>query len=351
MLEVRTFDGDAHEIARFTQEVWRTSYYRKVPTPVWDENYFDWQLLSERPGGSDYLVAAYEGGKLVGSLFAEEFKFRLREEEFKGAFSSWLTVHPDYRRRGLGKQLAEEQCRRLLERDAKFLLGFGIKSKNSSGPKFWASFSEKTVLLGQVGLWIRMLDHRAVSEWDVSLFNRLGSRLLGVVQRKPSASRQPTSIRCYRPDDLPACLELINNKLDEVDMGCVWSAARLAHQLDYKGIPSTLVAESSGRVAGLINYYKLTLLGRSYLEAAVIDHFVTDNLTWRERSDLLETALAQMQAEGIKLALTLRLPTSPNSLLLANGFIPLLPEHEVICYRADKSFCLDKAKRLYVYLR
>lgn len=351
MFEVRTFDGDAREIARFTQDVWRASYHRKVPTPVWDENYFDWQLLSERPGGSDYLVAAYDQGKLVGSLFAEEFHFRLREEEFKGAFSSWLTVHPDYRRRGLGKQLAEEQCRRLLERDAKFLLGFGIKRKTSSGPKFWASFSDKTVLLGQVGLWIRVLDHRAVSEWDVSLLDRLGSRLLGVVQRRPPAPRQTTSIRNYRPDDLPACLELVNNKLEEVDLGCVWSASRLAHQLQYKGIPSTLVAESGGRVAGLINYYKLTLLGRTYLETAVIDHCVTDDLTWRERSDLLATALAQMKSEGIKMALTLRLPTSPSSLLLANGFIPLPPEYEVICYRADKSFSLDRAKRLYVYLR
>lgn len=351
-MEVRTFEGDAGEIARFTQHVWQSAYRSKIPTPVWDEDFFDWQLLSEDSRRSGYLVAAYDGGQLVGSLFAEEFLFRLHDVEFSAALSSWLAVHPGYQRRGVGRRLAEEQRRRLRERGAKFLLGFGIREKESSGPKFWMSFCEETVILGRLGMWARLLDHRAVAEWDVRCLEGLSARLLGALQRPAPARRPAEGVREYRPEDLPDCLALVNASLGRVDMGCVWGSARLARQLQYKGIPRTLVAESAeGRAEGFINYYPLGLLGRTHLRAGIIDILATHRLSWRRQRDLLSAALSKMYDEGLKLALALRLPTSPGLLLLGSGFVPLPSGYDVICHRADTSLNLAKAKRLSVYLR
>jgi GNAT superfamily N-acetyltransferase len=121
MIEIRTYDGDAATLSRFSQEVWRASYEGRVTFPLWSAQYFDWQLLTESRS-RDYLVAAYEGSKLIGTLLAEAFRFRLHGREVNGTTGSWLSVHPDYRRMGIGSKLFEEQRRRHLERDAPFML-------------------------------------------------------------------------------------------------------------------------------------------------------------------------------------------------------------------------------------
>jgi GNAT superfamily N-acetyltransferase len=322
-----------------------------MPFPLWDPPYFDWQLLAEQSSERDYLVAAYDGSKLVGSLMGEQFRFRLYGREFNATTGSWLTVHPDYRRYGVASKLFKEQRRRHLERGAVFMLGYVyIGAAVSMGPKFWLRFPS-TVILGKVGFWVRVFDHRAVARWELSRGDALAARTLGLFQSHPLVPHDLEGIRPYRPDDLPACLELAHGLLERVDMGYVWTAPRLAHQLHYKDVPRTIVAEEAGRVAGFVNYYRLDFMGRHPIEAAMIDLAAFGTLPHRVRRKLLLAAMGQMMGEGVKMALMLRLPCYPWRPLLAAGFVPVPRELYVICIRMDPTFSLEGATRLHVHCR
>lgn len=352
MIEIRTYEGDADEIARFAQRVWRATYEGRMPLPLWDAAYFDWQLLADRPGGRDYLVAAYDGARLVGSLLGESFRFRLHGREFDATMGSWLTVAPEYRRQGIGSRLFEEQRRRHQQRGAVFHLGFGYTGYAASlGPRFWKSFPENTVVLGKVGFWARVLDHRAESRWNLSRLERLGTRALGLVQSRHPKPDSLEGIRAYEPRDLPDCLELTRGLLHDIDMGYVWSEARLAHQLQYRDIPRTLVLEHEGRVGGFINYYHLDYLGRGHLAVGMVDLPCFGDLPPRLRRRLLLAALDQMVGEGVQMALALRTPCYPRGPFLRTGFVPMPRDFLYVCVRMDPEFALDGAKRLHVHWR
>jgi GNAT superfamily N-acetyltransferase len=358
MIEIRTYDGDAAEIAAFTKRVWRATYEGRMPLPLWDHAYFDWQLLAGcddrrvRPGGRDYLVAAYDGAKLVGSLFGEAFRFRLHQRQVDATMGSWLTVDPEYRRQGIGSRLFDEQRRRHRERGGVFHLGFGYTGyADSLGPRFWKSFPESTVVLGKVGFWARVLDHRAEARWNLSRLERVGTRALALVQSRHPKPESLEGIRPYRPSDLADCLALARGLLDEVDLGYVWSEGRLAHQLWYQDVPRTLVLEHAGRVGGFVNYYHLDYLGRGHLSVAMIDLLAFGDVPSGLRMRLLRAALAQMVEQGAQMALLLRLPCYPKRPVLQAGFIPMPRDFLFVCVRMDPEFSLDGAKRLHVHWR
>lgn len=351
MIEVRTYEGDAAEITRLTRDVWDVTYQGKMLLPLWNESYFDWQLLAPRPGGRDYLVVAYDGSELIGSFLAERFRFRLDGRDFDASMASWLTVRPEYVGWGVGRMLVREQLRRQKEHGAAFLMGFTyFGSRASRGPHFWKTFPEQ-MMLGKVGFWARPLDHRAVARWEMSRIERIGSQALRLVQSGRPAPRDRTAIRRFRPDDLPACLELAHGLLDRVDLGYVWTPERLAHQLQYRDVPRTLVLERNGRPAGFLNYYRLDFLGRCAIEAAMIDLAAFGNLPHRDRVRLLRAALADMADEGIKLALLLRLPCYPARPLLSTGFIPMPNQFQLTCFRIDADFLSQGVRRLHVHWR
>ncbi|MBI2825385.1 MAG: GNAT family N-acetyltransferase [Planctomycetia bacterium] len=352
MIETRTYEGGPDELAAFASRVWHGTYAGKMMLPLWDARYFDWQLLSDRPGGRDFLVTAYDGTKLVGSLLGEKFRFRLHDREFDATMGSWLTVDPEYRRQGVGKLLFEEQQRRHQAHDAKFNLGYGYTgSRLSMGPKFWATFPANTVVLGHVGFWARMLDPATVSQWDLSRRDRIGSRILGLFQNHHPQPRDPAAYRPYRPDDLPGCLELSHRLLDRVDLGYVWSGERLAHQLSWGDMPRTLVAERGGRVAGFVNWYRLNFLGRFPIPAAMVDLMAFGSLSLYESKELLRAALDRMKAEGVKLALALRIASYPFWPLAQTGWIAIPREFSLICVRMDPTFSLDGARRMHLHWR
>src|SRR5206468_1863858 len=89
VIEVRTYDGDAAELSRFVLDVWSTAYRGRMPVPLWDARYFDWQIPVDRPGSREFLVAAYDGSKLIGFLGGERFRFSSRDGEFDVAMASW----------------------------------------------------------------------------------------------------------------------------------------------------------------------------------------------------------------------------------------------------------------------
>lgn len=345
MIEIRPYDGGTAEVSEFTTRVWSNTY-SDIPVLGWTESYFDWQLLST--DSPDFLVAAYDGTKLIGTLFAEPFSFSHKGAPLTATMASWLTVDPDYRGHGLATRLADAQREVHMAHDAMFCMGFGILGTH--GLKFWTKQSD-TRVLGKVGFWVRLFDAKAVANWTSSTRDRMLTRFLGPLRSKKPKPDSDAGIRDYQPADLARCLELAHAMEPSFDLGYRWTDKRLAHQLDYKGVPQTIVAERDGVIEGYINYYFLDMIDRGTLKIAVIDLPVFGNLDADAQKNLMNAALARMQDGGAKLATMLRLSCYPSGPLWATGFSPLPKETSIICALCNPAFEPNGVQDLHVHWR
>ncbi len=348
MIEIRTCESEISEVARFTTGVWRKTFAGRRLILNWDKAFFEWQVFNsvlER----DYLLAAYDGGRLVGTLFAEPFRLRLHDREHDATMSSWLTVNPDYRRSDLASRLVSEMRQRHLDREAAFQIGFGLNG--TIGSEFWRSIPDAFRVTG-LGYWCLLLDVNALrAGLFLSRFERPATSLLRVLQTRAHREAVYEGIRPYHPKDLPRCLELANGLGTGIDLAYVWNPTRLALQLDYKGSPRTIVYERHGRVEGFVNYYPIDCIGETTVKSAIIDLCVVNTLTREEQKNLLRACIAQMAAEGIAFVLLLRLPCFPALPLLKAGFIPLPDQFTVICGWPRPGLSFENVKKLYLHVR
>lgn len=352
MLEVRTYDGDAAKLSEFIGSVWRATYAGKMPLPLWDVPYFNWQLLWRPAAERPYCLAAYDGQRLVGTLLGEEFRFRWFDREHVGTQGSWLSVDPEYRRQGIGGLLRDELVRRHKQRNADFQIGYGYNgSRLSMGPKFWKTFPKETFVPQSLGFRARVLNYTAVADWELSRWESLGARMLGWWQPRAARYQPDPHVRPYQDHDLPACLELSHSLLDRVQAGIVWERERLAHQLSYQEYPHTLVYELDGVVSGFINYHVLNFLGRTTIPVAMIDLFAPGELSAAAARGLMQTALRSMADEGVALCLILRTPCFPARVLWRTGFIPRPADQAVLLTRMNPAFELGAAKRFHLLWR
>jgi GNAT superfamily N-acetyltransferase len=352
MIEIRTFEGDAAELSDFTTRMWRKSYEGKMPIPLWSPSLFRRELLPTEDDPRDYLVAAYDGTRLVGSHPARSVGISLHGGDHSATWGSFLTVDPEYRRQGIAQKMHAEFQRRHRERGAKVNFGYlYIRSIKSMGPKFWLKQPEGTRVVRKLGIWGRALDHRAVARFELYRIESWGSRMLSPVQGRPKAPRDMTGIRPYAPGDLPDCLELVADRAAPADLAYRWSEEELARLLDWEGLSRTLVIERDGRVGGLVNYYRLELLGRSRMEAGVIDLLAFGSLAPAARRRLLRAALFQMAEDGLQAAIHLRGSWYAWRSLLGAGFAPFLPEYYYVGNKMDLDFPLEKVRRVHVVWR
>jgi hypothetical protein len=150
---------------------------------------------------------------------------------------------------------------------------------------------------------------------------------------------------------LPACLELSHALLDRVQAGIVWERERLAHQLDYKSYPRTLVYDQDGMAAGFINYHVLNFLGRTTIRVALIDLFVPGELDGPAARALMQTALRQMAEDAVALCLILRTPCFPAGVMWRTGFIPRPADQAILLTRINPAFEVGGARRFHVLWR
>jgi len=205
MIEIRTYDGEPAELAAFCTASGGTDIatrWRSLcgAAPSWNGSF---SPTSRAP--VDFLVAAYDGGRLVGSTAVEACALSVARESVLGSFGSSSPSTPLTRNRRfhsswcLNSAAAIEFGRRPLCR----LFDSGRLGRH--GPAILAAAREMHVV-GKVGLWVRMIDHRAMSDFLFHPFERRGARVLVGSRGGPKplvhSGRNPALPRC-RPGRLP----------------------------------------------------------------------------------------------------------------------------------------------------
>jgi hypothetical protein len=276
----------------------------------------------------------------------------LHGEAQSATWGSFLTVDPEYRRQGVARKMHAEFQRRHQQREAAVNFGYHyVRHIKSLGPKFWRKQPDSAVGVRKLGMWVRALEHRAVARFETYWFEAYGSRMLSLVQGRAEAPRDMTGIRPYRSDDLADCMELVAERASSVDLAYHFSADELSRLLDYGGFSRTVVLERDGRIAGLIAYYPLHVLGRRRLEVAIIDVLAFGSLPSRDRQRLLQAALCRMTEEGIQAAMCLRGSWYAWPQLARTGFYPVGAEYYFCGNKMRHDLSLDRVRRLHVLWR
>lgn len=350
MIEVRTFEEDAATAAAFTHRVWTQRYALKVPVIEWSPEYFHWELLWDRPGARDFTVAAYEGTKLVGFLFAERLEVHIAGKPAIATSGSWLSVDPEHRRDGVARKIADEQRKRHREHGAAFMLGFGLA--HTDGPRFWEKLPDTKVACN-LGFWMRPFDKKRVIEWSPAAKDRLLMTVASPILAGPVPEVDRAGVRPFEERDLAECTALLQALGKDAELGYRWSEARVRHQLAAGPISRTLVLEDGGKVLGLVNHYRIDMTARTTLPCAVIDFMAfAEGAPQRDRRRLINAALADMAREGAGLAMMLRIPCYPSRDLWATGFVPTPKESSVIFGLTDPSLPrLQDFDNFYIHWR
>lgn len=328
MLEIRTFDGSPAELAEFCVSCWKAVYQgTDMPFLLWSGEFFDWELFGPRHSEREFVVAAYDGARLVGVLPARPVPVSLHGEPLNCTICSYFSVDPEYRKTRAAAQLNIESRRRHRDRGVDFMFGYVYTGASASkGAGFWLKQPKHVKVIRQVGHWVRVLDPRAVARFDRHGLDRWGARLLGLVQRPVQPPRDGAGVRRYEPRDLAACQALARAMADECELSYIWETDLFERQISYGDVTRTLVAEEDSRVTGFINYCHLGFRhiddkGDSEIKVAVIDLLSIRQASRRMQKRLLQQALADMRAEGCHLAMMLRSPCHDWGPLLRRGFV------------------------------
>jgi GNAT superfamily N-acetyltransferase len=352
MIEIRTFDGEPGELSEFTVGVWRRTYEGRMLLILWNEEFFRRELFPEDDRCRDYLIVAYDGTKLVGSHPSKPLTVRLHGQEIPATWGSFISVDPDYRRRGVALKLQHEWARRHQQRGAMVNLGYQyVRSPLAMGPKFWLQQPSRIPIIRKLGMWVRPFDHATVAHFELHRLESWGTRILSLIQKGPRPPRNQDGLRPYCPEDLDACLKLIGQAGESADLAYLWEPSMLQRQLRFDGLSDTVVLEHDGAVAGLVNYSLHDVLGRCRMTVALIELVAFGSLSATQRCRLLTAAMCRMEAEGAKAAMMLHGSSYGWRTMLAAGFLPTPTEYYYIGARFQDHLRLDGVRQLQVLLR
>ena len=180
MVEIRPFDGAPEEMASFLRRVWVDAGEARVLTPVWSREYLNWQFFDNPHAERDYMLAAYDRGRMVGALLAVDGRFRAGDHIFRGSWGSWLTVDPEYRIQFIAPQLVAAMCERHVAHGSRLIMGYGYPAGAGMSIEFWQAFARawpKVVLR-------KMMSCRAEKESRI----RLSMRSTSGLKSRPSPS-------------------------------------------------------------------------------------------------------------------------------------------------------------------
>lgn len=351
MLEVRPYDGDASELARFIQRHWRTSYEGRVLIPLWSENELKWHFFENPYAVRDYMLGAYHAGRLVGAFFASAATFRLQNQLFEGSYGSWLTVDPSFRNSLVAPSLISEMLERHRLRGARCIFGLGFPSGAGMSLEFWEAFAKAypnlVEISDSIGYWLRVIDstvilrHCLLAPWERAVVRATSW------QRRPRSFHSDGAIDKFRDSDVGDCLELITTAANQLELTPVWLREPLCHHLG-AGCSEALVWRAATSVGGVISYYRQDILGERPFAVGMIEELAARSTS--HATKLLRTALKSMDDSGVSAAIATADATRPKVALLNSGFIPFGFGHRLILVRIDPALRLPVRGKRQLHL-
>jgi GNAT superfamily N-acetyltransferase len=349
-IEIRGYCGDFEDVAEFARRVWTSAYRGKMWFPLWDADFFRWQI---GPQSGALSAVAYDKAKLVGCSFAIPHALRMGSSVLPIGLGSWTSIDPDYHHLRIGQRLIEALHQRHAEMGLAFCIGVVSGGPRSPAHRFWAAyaraFPHNACFLFRFGFWAKVLAPDKVKRAGVDAWERLASSAFGPVLRLIPHQRDP-DVRPYCAGDLEPCVRILDKASAHCDWALVWSAKRLANHL--AGATSrTFVLERNGRVQGMVNCHCLSFQGREPARTALIDLWADDDVTAAQRMRLLGHLCNDLRERDVHLVLALRSAMMPPAAFAANVFLPVPAPMRMIALYVGSGVSLSPPKTWSLVMR
>ena len=318
-VEFREYRGDCEDLVDLAKRVWIPEYGGRIWFPMPEADFLRGKLA---PGSGALCQVAYEGERLVGSVFSVPRTIRVGDNVYPIAMWTGFSVEPGNRRIAL--PLIERLRRANEARGVVFGIGMVLDDPASASFQFWTKYaaafprSFRFVLNG--GYLAKFLNPALLARAGIMAWERIASRVTGPLVRLVPNAPDP-NIRRYSAADLDRCAEMIELMSRRLDWAMQWSREELAAQF---GDPAytTFVYERDGTVQGMVNCHSFPLHGREVIRAGFIDLWAHGDLNFAERSRLVGHLCRHLRDTGVDAVIAARSSSMPTGALVANLFVP-----------------------------
>jgi GNAT superfamily N-acetyltransferase len=324
-LTIVPYAGGGDDLADLITDVWTRTFGGQAWFPLWDRRYVEWRLMDPRIVDRELIVCAYDGDRLVGCIVSEESDFRIGTERICGSLTSYLSVDPDTRDRGVAVRLLDALA--ATHRRRGIAIGFGVTADgpDSFSLRFWELArkrrSSETIFLRSFRIWTRVCRPAAVARAGLTAFERLGPWAAALLPWGWTGRSGPW-VRPVCANDLAACGRLVAAASERADVAMVWSEARLAVQLDHPCARAFVLDGPEGPI-GLVAGYLIDWVGKVPVRVGFIELCAADHA--RDESGLLIALGRILEAEGADMVVMMDSGGAPRRGLAMAGFVPFDP--------------------------
>jgi hypothetical protein len=322
-VEIRSYCGDFEDVAELMHRVWLPEYRGRLWVPIPDAEYLRWRF---GPGSNALCPAAYEGAKLVGTIFSAPTPLRISGSVYPASLSSVFTVDPDHRRIALSLVQHLRRCNE--EHGIAITTGMVLGDPASISYRFWTKYAETFPqnfrFLFRGTYLAKFLSPQVMAQSGIRAWERVASRALGpILGAIPYGYDQ--HVRPYCAADLEQCVRILEKASAGVDFALVWPSEDLSYLLS-NPTSGTLVFERAKRVAGIAHYHIMMMQGRDPVRAALLDLWADDNLSSVDRIRFVAHLCRFLRDAGVHAVVAPRCAMMPQAALLANLFVPVSDE-------------------------
>lgn len=346
-VEFRKYEGDGKDLEDVHKKSWAATYEGKQWIFDWDKNYFQWRLLDARIHDPELLVCAYEGTNLLGYMLGKNSLFAANGQVYNGSLTSFLSVDPAIRVRGLGARLVQKQRQIHQERNLDFSMGLSTDYPNAMPKKFWDGvkrrYPEELDFLTSCQFWCAVIDSQNVSRAGVSIFERTAPYLSKLIPSVPSISGK-NELRTYRAEDLDACLKLANEPIENVALQMKWTLDSLSAQIDHPYV-ETLVIEKDGAVEGFVSGHIIDMIKKDRMTVGMIE-LCKFSKRLKNGRPLYEGMKRRMTERGVDIVQMMTTGQVEGSTLMTAGFLPANPEMRVLMLLKNADIKLSEGESL-----
>jgi len=306
-VEIRSFEGDLSQLRSFLFQTWSAVYQGELFIDF-SEDFLAWHLFGPQATRA-WTVAAYEGSKLGGFVWALPMSVSVSGQRFHATEAGLLAVSPELRGRNVALSLARKLVQLHEERGYGLSMGF-FDGEHRSMPLYRLLLESGLLQMHQVAtvpaeVKVRILDLPSfLRARPTELVERIVLRATQVLP-----FRRVEGVRQYMPEDLSSCLDLLRSgesRLEQPYLYEEWTEAEFARQLQGSPCVTTLVAArergSGALIRGFVNYFRVEAVQNDRMLCGVIDHLHSLPEDVRTTRLLLSAAFCHMQEQGCTLA-------------------------------------------------
>ncbi len=344
-ISIEPFRGDIEGLERMALSSWRDEYGIESYPNLYRPDFL--RFLFDRIQDKTHLIAGYRGEEIVSFLANLPRRMSFRGKTYRSVYTCLLVTRKELLRKGMASAIVDEALK--LNRDYKYdfsLLALEKGHRSTSMVKKLEESGHPVGWVKQFSVVARVLDlKRVFASEELKAWERAALRLIRV--HRPPKAESRSQLREYRGEDINACLTLLNQYKDKVELARVWDREELAWELDYPGVSQTLVYEREGRIEGLINFITHDHHGKTRERWAWINHVAYPELSPGERYEFIQAFLRYIKDAGCIGAVEWTRGYYPMAPLFRSRFFPYFRAVNLVSWTFNPELSIQKIPAVY----